>query len=70
MWITYHRYRHLVEQGKAKPLLCPDCDTELITQPDDNADPILWCHQCDHVIKPGLDVYHQIRAVVNEHYME
>lgn len=66
-WSIFHEYRHLSAQGKVKPLTCPDCDNDLITVLSDNDEPALWCFFCDTLIRPGLDVYDQIRAVVREH---
>jgi len=68
-WSIFHNYRRLAQDGKAKPLTCPDCDNQLFTQADENNDPILWCIACDTKILPGLDMYDQIKAVVREHYV-
>jgi RNase P subunit RPR2 len=67
-WSIFHNYRRLVKANKAKPLLCPNCNSELVTQPDKNAEPMLWCMECNNRLIPGLDLYDQIRAVVSEHY--
>lgn len=66
-WYYFHAYNHLASEGKVKPLSCPNCDTKLATVLGDNDEPALWCRICDTLIKPGLDVYDQIRAVVKEH---
>jgi hypothetical protein len=69
-WKYFHAYRNLAEDGKVKFLQCPDCSSTLVTQPGPNEEPQLWCYTCDSAIKPGLDVYDQIRAVVKEHEIE
>lgn len=69
-WSVFHNYRHLVDDGKAKSLKCPNCDGILVTQPDIDADPLLWCILCDVRFHPGLDLYSQIRAVVMEHHTD
>lgn len=68
-WELFHRYRHLVEEGKAKALECPNCPGILITRLGDDDEPALWCNSCLCTLKPGLNVIQQIRAVVTEHYV-
>lgn len=68
-WEVFHRYRHLVEEGKAKGIECPNCETVMITRLGKDDEPALWCHGCDSTIQPGLNVIQQLRAVVNEHYL-
>ncbi|XAO35212.1 hypothetical protein SEA_FRANCOB_12 [Streptomyces phage Francob] len=69
-WYLFHEYRRLADKGKAKHLVCPDCNNKLTTVLGTDDEPRLWCVQCDTIIKPGLDVYDQIRAVVKEHNLE
>lgn len=68
-WELFHRYRHLVEDGKALPLLCPDDETPLVTRIGHDDEPVLWCYDCLATIKPGLDLVQRVRAVVTEHYV-
>lgn len=66
-WQLFHNYRRLVEDGKAKPILCPECETQLITRIGPDDEPRLWCYGCLTSLKPGSDVLAQVRAVVTEH---
>jgi RNase P subunit RPR2 len=70
-WMLWHRYRLLVKEEKVRAISCPDCDTALITRVKGTVDdtPHLWCHICDTFLRPGLDVYSRVRAVVTEHYL-
>jgi hypothetical protein len=68
-WELFHRYRHLVDDDKALPLLCPNDGTRLVTQIGPGDEPVLQCFGCLTVIHPGLDMIQQIRAVVTEHYI-
>lgn len=70
-WSTFHRYRNLVNEGKAREILCPEDGAGLISRihgKDD--DPHFWCPACEAFTKPGLNVYSQMQAVVSEHFME
>ena len=66
-WSVVHRYRTLAEDGRVKFLSCPDDKQNLITIMGPIDEPALWCPACDSVMIIGLDLYDQIRAVVNEH---
>lgn len=68
-WELFHRYRRLCEEGKAKGIECPDCESALVTKLGKDDEPALWCYACDSTIQPGLNVIQQLRAVVNEHYL-
>jgi hypothetical protein len=68
-WSIFHNYRRLVIEGKAKPIECPDCSFVLVTQPDQDANPVLWCIRCDVRLIPGIDLYDQMKAIVGEHYV-
>ena len=70
-WTIWHRFNRLVKEEKARPILCPDCETVLFTRVKGEVDdtPFLWCHVCDTFLSPGLDVYSRVRAVVSEHYL-
>lgn len=65
-WSYFHAYRHLAEEGKVNFLSCPDCSSKLTTMMDKHDSPSLWCPVCNKTITPGLYVYDQIKAVVNE----
>lgn len=70
MWELFHSYRRLVNEGKVKPITCPDDGVKVITvlDPDDETDSVsLWCPGCNTTIRPGLSVLDQIKAVVAEH---
>lgn len=69
-WDYFHSYRHLSEEGKVKPLTCPDDNSKLVTRTSPEDEVLLWCPSCDTVKKPGLDVFHQVRAVVLEHSLD
>jgi hypothetical protein len=76
-WKLIHTYNILVADGKAKALLCPDSQDKLIVIIDPLVDlnvnepvPALRCFGCDTILRPGLDLWQQIRAVVAEHYTE
>lgn len=68
IWWYFHTFRRLAEEGKVRPLSCPDCDANLITRLNkENEDlPDLWCSICDTKFSPGLDLFAQIQAVVGE----
>lgn len=66
-WQYFHAYRHLAEEGTVKHITCPDCGTKMVTRMGEDDEPVLWCYTDDTILKPGLDLIHQIRAVVNEH---
>jgi hypothetical protein len=71
-FILVHTYQTLVDEDKARPLVCPDDQQELVatidTVNDDNEDPVMWCVLCDSKYDFGTDTWDQIRAVVSEHY--
>lgn len=67
-------YASLVEVGKARPLVCPDCERNGVVQRyivriGGDGEPVLWCPTEGSFLTPGLDLYSQIRAVVMEHYV-
>lgn len=69
-WWVYHTYRRLADEGKVRHLLCPDCETQLVTRlnsAEGSEDVWLWCSFCDSMKRPGLNIYAQILAVVKEH---
>ena len=64
----FHAYKRLVEDGKAKPIRCPNDDSVLIIG-HDNGGLRLVCYVCDIRITPGLSLIQQVRAVVKEHVL-
>lgn len=68
-WELFHRYRRLVEDGKAKSLDCPTCESEVVVRLGKDDEPALWCYACNSYLQPGLNLIQQIRAVVTEHYV-
>lgn len=68
-WELFHKYRRLVEEGKAKPLICPDDTATLISRIGPDDEPVLWCHACLSSIRPGAYILQQVRAVVSEHFV-
>ena len=69
-WQIWHKHRHLVNSDKANPLLCPDCQTNLVTRIYlDDYSPWLYCCTCDSFKKPGLNLYNNVKAIVQEHYL-
>lgn len=71
-WIMIHTYNNLSDDGKAAPIVCPDCSGPLIpmidTVDNSNDDPVLWCPSCDSRTRPGIAFWDQVRAVVKEHH--
>lgn len=69
-WEIIHAYRNLASEGKASPMLCPDCGTLLATRiREEDDDPWLWCFNCPSWKKPGLDFFDRIRPIVEEFYV-
>lgn len=70
-FVLVHSYNKLVDDDKAKPLVCPDDQQELVSMIDADGntdDPVMWCPLCDTKYRFGLDTWNQIEAVVKEHY--
>lgn len=68
-WQIIHTYNNLVDDGKAEPLRCPDENGLLIPMIDSEGlidDPVLWCHTGNTIMKPGIDFWDQIGAVVRD----
>lgn len=63
-WTLFHSYRKLAQENRAKYLTCPDDGAKLVTRTSSEDEVLLWCPSCDTIKKPGLDVLHQIKAVV------
>lgn len=68
-WYYIHNYRRLAQEGRVQPLCCPDCGIPFTTRLDVNDEPKFQCIMCLKTITPGLDVWQQIKAVVDEHYI-
>lgn len=59
-WPLVHTYRRAVAQGKALPIRCPDCETEMVPVVDADQEPALKCFTCRSVFNIGLYVYDQM----------
>jgi hypothetical protein len=69
-WELIHAYRNLAESGKVRFLSCPNDDNNLITMRDKEENPALWCFECNTTLIIGMDLYDQMRAVIERHYEE
>ena len=69
-WTMIHRYNRLVNDGVTAPLVCPDCNTRLISMIGANDDPVLWCVVDNTRMTPGVSFWQDIRAVISEFYLE
>lgn len=63
---VFHDYRRLVRRGLAKPLTCRHCGNELTLMIGKKDEPVLKCFFCNILVKPGLGMYNDLRAVVKE----
>lgn len=61
---VFHDYQRLVRRRQAQPIRCPDCEHHLGLI-DLNNEPAFQCYWCGTTVRPGLDVYDQIRAAVD-----
>ena len=70
-WFQYiHTYVNLADEGKAKPLVCPEDDYKYVVEYEAGNDiPVLHCYMCDGKVYPGLGLLSNIRAIVKEHYV-
>jgi len=63
---------NLVDEDKARPLVCPDDQQELVSMIDSknpaNEDPVFWCPVCDSRYDLGINTWDQILAIVKEHH--
>lgn len=69
-WLTLHRYNRLVQEGQARPFLCPDCNNGLTFVPDTDDEPVLYCAWDDRGFTPGTMFWGDVRSVVSEFYLE
>lgn len=67
---TYHKYNRLVRRGLAKPLCCQHCDGEFTLGFGDRDEPVLKCYFCNVTVYPGKNMYDNIRAQVEEFFVE
>ena len=65
-WAKMHAHRRAVARGKANPILCPDCNIEMVLVVAPNSEPALKCLSCRVVYEPGLDVWDQIDEVLKD----
>jgi hypothetical protein len=69
-WALVHAYRRLAEDGHVSPIMCPRRDAAMVTLIDTAVDidnPVYWCPACDTYMRPGVDLWDQIEAAVNDH---
>lgn len=64
---VFHMYNNLADAGVVKQLTCPDCEQVYVTRCTEDGEPLLACVWCNTIIQPGVRLYAQVRAVVNEH---
>jgi hypothetical protein len=64
----FHSYWNLVRQGKAKPILCPTCNYEVVVS-HFNSELRLACYPCNTSTTPGLNLIENVKAVVKEHIL-
>jgi len=69
-WQLIHRHRSLVRDGKANPLICPQCKNEFAVMVGEDELPVLWCVWEDELYKTGSQFWADVRAVVKEYYLE
>jgi hypothetical protein len=69
-WALIHRYNRLVNEGLARPFVCPDCGTVLVTMLGENDRVVLWCSGDDKTFSPGTAFFADVNAVVSEYYLE
>jgi hypothetical protein len=68
LFITFHRYKRLVEDGKARAIRCPN-DNSVVIIGHDDGELRLVCYVCNIRVTPGLSLIQQVQAVVKEHYL-
>lgn len=73
-FILVHTYNNLVDDDKARPLVCRHCSdpqSELIPMIDaekNTDEPVMWCPRCDTRFHFGTDTWGQIESIVMEHH--
>ena len=68
LFSLFHAYNRLVEEGKAKPLMCLYDAREYVVS-HRNGDLRLVCYTCSSSITPGINMISNIKAVVKEHHL-
>ena len=64
-WAKIHRYRRAVANSQAAPIMCPECNSELVPVVGKNGEPALRCLVCRSVYEPGVLVWNQIDAALD-----
>lgn len=65
-WALIHAFRKKVANGEAIAIKCPDCNDELFVAVGADMEPVLRCYYCRSIINPGLNVWEQIKRVLND----
>jgi hypothetical protein len=66
-WPLVHDYRRMSAAGKVPPILCPDCNGELVpTAHAKDEDPHFRCLACRTVFSISLWTYEQMLANLEE----
>lgn len=65
-WLAIHSYRKAVALGLAPPILCPDCQYELVSVVSTNTEPVLRCMSCRVIYTLGADTWDQILDNIHE----
>jgi len=62
-WEIIHKYRHLVDEGKAEELVCR-CGAVQTVGLDPNDEPMLRCLSCRTNVTPGIDFWDHLWAII------
>lgn len=65
-WKLIHAYRRLVRANRAAELRCPDDNAIYVVKIDGIDDPVLHCYLCSSTVTPGLSLWRQLEAVVED----
>lgn len=65
-WEAMHSYRRLAKSDKATPLTCPDDGNLYITRIGKDDEPVLYCYFCKTTVIPGISLWKQMEAILNE----
>jgi len=65
-WQAIHKHKKLVQQGTAMPIRCPNEEAIYITRIGQDEEPVLYCYMCKTTVIPGLWLYKQLEAAINE----
>ncbi len=69
LWSDVHKLAELVRRGTVGPYLCKDCELPLITQSDQDMNPVFVCISCNRKITPGTNMEANIKAIIREWYI-